>query len=122
MSSLPGSRSAKKWKPTAPPCINSLSTTWRIRESASQKLGNNPHAEGRLPVQRNDLRKPSTGNARGTRRASILRSNVKPFERPWELRKNYEERQRDYPNNDLLINFVPDLRRFSEGLFGVSFV
>jgi hypothetical protein len=48
MSSLPGSRNAKKWKPTAPPAINSLSTNWRQLKSASQKLGNNPPVKGRL--------------------------------------------------------------------------
>jgi phage terminase small subunit len=50
MSSLPGSRSVKKWKPTAPPIIKSLSTTWRQLESISKKLGNNPPVERRLSV------------------------------------------------------------------------
>jgi hypothetical protein len=34
-SSSSGSRSSKKWKPTAPPIIKSLSTTWRQLESAN---------------------------------------------------------------------------------------
>jgi hypothetical protein len=102
MSSLPSSRSAKKQRPTVPPAINPLSNTWRRLGSASQKPGNNPSVEGRLLDQRNDLRKPSTGNARATRRASILRLNVKPFGGPLELRQVYEERRRDYSTNDLL--------------------
>jgi hypothetical protein len=104
MSSLPGGRSAKKWKPTTPPATNSLSTTWRLLGNASQKPWNNPPVEKRLPIQRNNSRKPSTGNACAPRRASILLLNVKPFGGPSELRQVYEERQRDYPTNDLLIN------------------
>jgi hypothetical protein len=50
------------------------------------------------------LRKPSTGTARATRRASILCLNVKPFGGSLELRQVYKERRRDYPTNDLLIN------------------
>jgi hypothetical protein len=72
-------------KPTAPLTMNSLSTTWTQLESASQKLGNNPSIERRLLVQRNDSWKPSTGNAHGTRRASIPHLNFKPFGGPWEL-------------------------------------
>jgi hypothetical protein len=45
--------------------------------------------------------------------------NVKPFGGPLELRQVHEERRRDYPTSDSLINFVPDSRRFPEGLFGV---
>jgi hypothetical protein len=66
--------------------------------------------------------KCSMGNACTTRRASILLLNVKPFGGPLELCQVHEERRRDYPTSDLLINFVPDSRRFSEGLFGVSFL
>jgi hypothetical protein len=61
--------------------------------------------------------KCSMGNACTTRRASILLFNVKPFGGPLELCQVHEERRRDYPTNDLLINFVPDSRRLSEGLF-----
>jgi hypothetical protein len=63
MSSLPGSRSVKEWKTTAPPIIKSLSTIGRQLGSASYKLGNNPPVERRLSVRRNDSMKPSTGDA-----------------------------------------------------------
>jgi hypothetical protein len=62
------------------------------------------------------------GNACTTRRASILLLNVKLFGGPLELRQVHDETRRDYPTNDLLMNFIPDSRRFSAGLFGVSFV
>jgi hypothetical protein len=38
-----------------------------------------------------------------------------------ELCQVHEERRWDYPTSDLLINFVPDSRRFPKGLFGVPF-
>jgi hypothetical protein len=86
MSSLPSSRSMKKWKPTAPPTIKSLSTTWRQLRSTSQKLENNPPVERRLSVRRNDSSRLSTNDAYGTRRSCIPPSNVKLSEGPWELR------------------------------------
>jgi hypothetical protein len=122
ISSLPDGKSTKKWKPIAPPATNTLSSTWRLLGSASQKPENNPPEEKRPPVQRNDSRMCSMGNACTTRRASILLLNVRPFRGPLELRQVHQERRWDYPTSDLLINFVPDSRRFPEGLFGVSFV
>jgi hypothetical protein len=38
-------RSAMRWRPTAPPTIISLSTTWVQLGNASQKSGNNPLEE-----------------------------------------------------------------------------
>jgi hypothetical protein len=66
ISLLPGGRSVKKWKPTALHATNTLPSTWGLLGSASQKPWNNPPAEKRLPIQRNDSRKPSTGNACAT--------------------------------------------------------
>jgi hypothetical protein len=122
ISSLPDGTSAKKWKPTAPPATNTLPCTWRLLESKSQKPWNHPPIGKRPPVQINDSGKCSTGNAYTTRRASILLLNVKPFVGPLEFHQVHEERRRDYPTSNLLINFVPDSRRFPKGLFGVLFV
>jgi hypothetical protein len=102
MLSLSGSKSAKKWKPTAPPTIKSLSTTWRQLGSVSKKLGNNPPLERRLSFRRNDSRKPSMGDASGTRRTSIPCLNVKLSEGPWELRHSTKTTKKGdgiYPNN-----------------------
>jgi hypothetical protein len=45
-----------------------------------------------------------------------------PSEGPGSFAKTTKKGDRTTRNNDLLINFVPDSRRFFEGLFGVSFV
>jgi hypothetical protein len=79
--------------------LDYLKTTRKRKpEAVEQSTGR------RLPDQRNDSRKPFTGNDHATRRASILRLNVKPFGGPLELRQVYEERRRDCLTNDLLIN------------------
>jgi hypothetical protein len=55
ISSLPGGRSVKKWKPIAPPTINTLSTTWRLLGSASQKPWNNRPTEKKTPSSKKRL-------------------------------------------------------------------
>jgi hypothetical protein len=55
ISSLPGSWSAKKWKPIAPPATNTLSSTWRLLGSAKPKAGEQSTYRKKTPSSKKRL-------------------------------------------------------------------
>jgi hypothetical protein len=71
--------------------LDYLETTQKHKPEA----GEQSTRRRKTPSLKKRFEKASTDNACGTRRASILRSNVKPSGGPWEIRKNYKERRRD---------------------------